>query len=222
LLLNCRDQRCAGGRRGVGGFAAFRSEYHGDIEVSLEAGPVEYGNSQRSRDIAREIRGGVYTSPAHIADALRAVNSDPVFRSDFTLASLEGKRIARYTLAKISNHLARQSSAAGGEQIVNPDAKQVNLEHVFPESLPSSWRTDFSPSVDPADYVYRIGNLTLLRLKINHDQADKSFMDKRAIGLDTSGLKINGFFQGVSKWGDKEIEQRQDGLAKAALEVWKL
>ena len=35
-------------------------------------------------------------------------------------------------------------------------------------------------------------------------------------------LNINEYFTGVSKWDDREIEQRQDGLAKAALEVWKL
>ena len=104
-----------------------------------------------------------------MADALRAVNSDPTFRSDFTLAALDGKRIARYTLASISNHLARQSSATGAEQIANPDAKEVNLEHVFPESNPASWRSAFSSGANPADYIYRIGNLTLLRTKVNRD-----------------------------------------------------
>lgn len=116
----------------------------------------------------------------------------------------KGRRIARYTLARISNHLARQASPSGGEQITNPDAKQVNLEHVLPQDIPPDWCAAFSSGVNPADYVYRIGNLTLLRVK------------------DASQLKINEFFGGVSKWGDQEIEKRQDVLAKAALEVWKL
>jgi len=181
------------------------------------------GNLERvSANIAYEIRAHVYTSPKHIADALRGINSDPTFRSDFTLASMEGRRIARYTLAKITNHLSRQSSPTGGELIANPDAREVNLEHVFPESNPASWHGAFSNTVNPADYIYRIGNLTLLRARINRDQADKSFGDKRRIGLDGSKLKINDFFRAVAKWGDREIEQRQDGLAKAALEVWKL
>jgi hypothetical protein len=157
-----------------------------------------------------------------VADALRAVNSDPTFRSDFTLAALEGKRIARYTLPSISNHLAGQSSAVGAEQIANPDAKEVNLEHVSPESNPASWRSAFSTGANPADYMYRIGNLTLLRAKVNRDAADKSFKDKEKIALDGSSLKINEFFRPLSTWGDQEIEQRQDGLAKAALEVSKL
>jgi uncharacterized protein with ParB-like and HNH nuclease domain len=181
------------------------------------------GNLERvSANIAYEIRAKTYRTPQHIADALRGVNSDPTFRSDFTLASMEGKKISRYTLAKISNHLARQSGQSGGEQIANPDAKQVNLEHVFPESNPASWRSDFSKGINCADYIYRIGNMTLLGVKPNRDAADKSFGDKKRIALNGSNLKINEFFKGTSRWGDREIDQRQEGLAKAALEVWKL
>lgn len=181
------------------------------------------GNLEKlSATIAYEIRAKTYTSPKHIADALRAVNTDPTFRSDFTLATMEGKRIARYTLARISNYLAKQGGPSGGEQIANPDAKQVNLEHVFPQAMPSVWLAPFSKGIDSSDYVYRVGNLTLLAVKPNRDAADKSFAEKKKIALDASKLKINEFFKGVSKWGDHEIEQRQEGLAKAALEVWKL
>lgn len=181
------------------------------------------GNLERvSANIAFEIRAKTYTSSKHIADALRSISSDPVFRSDFTLASMGSRRIARYTLAKITNHLAKQSSPTGGEQVANPDARQVNLEHVFPESNPSAWRPDFSLGVDPADYIYRIGNLTLLLVKPNKLAADKSFGDKKKIALNASGLKVNEFFRPLSKWGDREIDRRQAGLAKAALEIWKL
>jgi hypothetical protein len=181
------------------------------------------GNLERvSANIAYEIRAKTYTSPKDIADALRSINSDPAFRSDFKLASITSRRIARYTLAKVTNHLARQSSPTGAEQVANPDARQVNLEHVFPESNPSAWREDFSPGVNPADYIYRIGNLTLLLVKPNKVAADKSFGDKKKIAFNGSGLKINDFFRPLSKWSDREIDQRQDGLSKAALEIWKL
>ena len=103
------------------------------------------GNLERiSANIAYEIRAKTYTSPKRIADALRGVNSDPTFRSDFTLASIEDKkRIARYTLTKISNYLAKQSSPVGGEQIAHPDAREVNLEHVLPQDIPTGWRAAF-------------------------------------------------------------------------------
>jgi uncharacterized protein with ParB-like and HNH nuclease domain len=175
-----------------------------------------------SANIAYEIRANTYTSPAHVADALRGVNSDPTFRSDFALASTESKRIARYILAKISNYLAKQSSQTGAEHIVNPDSKQITLEHVLPQAVPASWAAHFSSGVNPDDFVYRIGNLTLLIAKVNRDAADKSFADKKAVALDASTLKVNQYFHGVTKWDDQEIEKRQDALAKTALEVWKL
>jgi hypothetical protein len=168
------------------------------------------GNLERvSAGIAYEIRDNAYKSSKDIADALRGVNSDPTFRSNFELATLEGKRIARYTLAKINNHLARQASSSGGETVVSPDPKQANLEHVFPESNPASWRNAFSAGVKPTDYIYRIGNLTILKTKVNREQADKSFKEKKSIGLDGSSLKINEIFRTLSTWGDREIEQRQ-------------
>jgi len=181
------------------------------------------GSMERlSAEIAYAIRGKTYASASHVADALRAANPDPTFRSDFSLAVFPKprKRISRYALAKITNHLKRQ--AGGAEEIVDSNAKNVNLEHVLPQSVPGLWRSGFSSDADPKDYVYRIGNLTLLNAKINHEAADKSFTDKKRLALDKSQLKINEFFKSISSWGDREIEQRQDSLAKTALEVWKL
>jgi uncharacterized protein with ParB-like and HNH nuclease domain len=181
------------------------------------------GNLEKlSATIAYEIRARVYTSPKHIADALRAVNTDPTFRSDFTLKAMDGKRIARYTLARINNHLTKQASPSGGEQITNPNAKELTLEHVLPQDTPTSWTGAFTKGVDRSSYVYRVGNLTLLRTRPNRDAADKSFASKKKLALDASTLKINEYFRGTTKWTDREIEQRQEGLAKAALEVWKL
>lgn len=93
---------------------------------------------------------------------------------------------------------------------------------MLPQDIPAAWRSGFSSDADPENYVYRIGNLTLLNARINRDGADKSFADKKSLALDVSQLKINEFFKGISSWTDREIEQRQDALAKTALEVWKL
>jgi hypothetical protein len=181
------------------------------------------GNLERvAANIAYEIRAKNFKSPQHIADALRSLNSDPAFRGDFTLKSIEGVKMSRYILVKISNYWTKESSSSGGEEIANPDAKQVNLEHVYPKSNPASWASGFSKGANRSDYIYRLGNLTLLRVKPNRDAADKSFADKKKIALDDSKLKINEFFRPLSTWGDKEIEQRQDALAKMAIQVWKL
>lgn len=182
------------------------------------------GNLERvSAGIAYEIRAGTYSSPQDVADALRAVSPDASFRADFTLAKMKtSAKLARYTLAKLTNYMSQQSKRTGTEQTVNPDSKQVNLEHVLPVNLPQHWRSDFSKGIDLTEYVYRLGNLTLLKSRINRDAADASFAEKQRFALGDSTLLINSFFKNLKRWGEKEIEQRQAELAKTALEVWKL
>lgn len=178
------------------------------------------GNLEReSGKIALGIRDGNITTSDDIADAFLAINPDKNFRSDFTLASVPRSRarIARYILAKIENHISPNK-----EKTVNPDDKTVTLEHILPQNFGKTWSSYFSKGYEPADYVDRIGNLTLLTQKINSDAADKSFLDKQQVAFKTSDLVLNSELMKISKWGEVEIESRQDHLAKIALEIWKL
>lgn len=183
------------------------------------------GNLERvSNSIAIGIRTGTYDNPKTVADAFRAVNPDASFRSDFGLAAVPKSRskLARYILAKLTNYLSKQSGKAGGEKIVNPDSKEVTLEHILPQKPETPWLKDFPKDEDPSDYIYRIGNLTLLAAKINHDAANKSFKEKKGLALDNSTLPINQYFKNLKTWNHEEINKRQEQLAKYALEVWKL
>lgn len=183
------------------------------------------GNLERvSNGIAAGVRTGKYSSPKDIADEFRAINPDVNFRADFELAVLPKtrSRLARYTLAKLNNYLSRQSRKSGNEQITNPDAKQVNLEHVLPQNPTPIWRATFPKDVFPEDFIYRIGNLTLLTTRVNRDAADKSFTEKQRIALNQSNLAINSQFRVLTQWSNIDIENRQALLAKSALEVWKL
>jgi hypothetical protein len=92
----------------------------------------------------------------------------------------------------------------------------------LPQDLRNPWPSYFPNDIDPANYVYRLGNLTLLTSKINRDAADVSFPEKKRLALDISNLPINLIFRSTTNWGSQEIDQRQDYLAKVALEVWKL
>lgn len=177
---------------------------------------------RETNQIAYGIRSGNLSNSQDIADAFRAINSDQVFRNDFSLAVFPKSRakIARYTLDKLNNYMSQQSGRQGAEQIVNPNPKRVNLEHVLPQSIPLEWRSYFSNGTNPADYVYRIGNLSLLTKKANTDVADSSFLDKRKEALDKSTLPLNQMFQELNKWGEREIEQRQATLAKIAVQIW--
>ncbi len=183
------------------------------------------GNLERvSNGIAASIRIGKYTEPKEVANEFRAINPDANFKNDFELAHMSKirARLARYTLAHVTNFMSKQTDRAGSEQITNPDAKQLTLEHVLPQNLTSTWRAAFSKDVNPEDYIYRIGNLTLLTTKVNRDAANVSFAEKKRTALNNSNLAINHEFSSFNQWGSQEIEQRQTQLAKVALQVWKL
>lgn len=183
------------------------------------------GNLERaSNRIAVGIREGDYSTPDDVAEAFRAVNPDANFRSDFELALFTKTRakLARYTLQRLTNFMARVRTRTGAEQIANPDAKQVSLEHVLPQNPNSRWLLAFSKGIDPKDFIYRIGNLTLLTAKVNQDEINKSFDEKQRLALNDSTLAINQKFRVLRQWGEKEIEGRQAELAKTALQVWKL
>jgi hypothetical protein len=171
-------------------------------------------------EIAFGIRSGTHSSAGHVADALRAINSDSKFRTAFELAVIAKTKakLARYVLSKLND-------AMGGpelEHIANQDPKIVNLEHVLPQKPTANWKADFSLQVAAEDYVYRIGNLTLLTAKVNNSVANKSFPVKQGLAFKKSKLKINDSLKRVKKWGDKEIETRQKQMAKTALQVWNL
>lgn len=169
--------------------------------------------------IAYNIRTGTHASPRDVADALRGVNPDAKFRDDFQASIITKSRaakLARYILAKINNCIG------GGEAIPNPDVKEVNLEHILPQKPGPAWISSFSPGVDFSDYIWRIGNLTLLKTKYNLDAANASFQDKQRLAFSRSTLPLNDYLKQVTKWSDVEIENRQDEMAKIALQVWKL
>ena len=176
-------------------------------------------------NIAYEIRRGNYTSPEDIADELRSVNPDRQFRVDFQITAFSKRKskLARYTLARLENYLRRQNNGHKLEKI-DPNDRRISLEHILPqnEEMHANWRDDFGVNLDPADYIYRIGNLTLLTKKLNRESADRSFEEKKSAALNKSDLLIDEYVRDANKWGNREIEQRQKQLAKYAVQVWKL
>ena len=67
-----------------------------------------------------------------------------------------------------------------------------------------------------------MGNLTLTGY--NQEYSNRSFSDKLnlpGVGLRCSPLHLNKSIASHEKWGEEEIGQRADELAKEACEIWK-
>ena len=173
--------------------------------------------------LAYEIRVGKYTSSQDITDYLLAVNSDIAFRTAFTSTTITKRqnKLGRYILAKIENTERQQK----GESLstIDFEDKRVSLEHILPqnEKVHVDWEAYFSPNVDSINYIYRLGNLTLMDKKSNRLEGDGNFQQKQN-SLKNSDMQIDSYIESATKWGDREIEQRQEHLAKFAVQAWKL
>jgi hypothetical protein len=133
-------------------------------------------------------------------------------------------KLVRYILAKIENYLSRQKQRGGAAKRIDPDMRSITLEHILPQSQTNytNWKHDFRSGADPAEYIYRLGNMTLLMASENKDAGNHSFVDKKKLIFDQSAHHIDEYIQNARKWGDQEIEERQQMLAKYAVDIWKL
>ncbi len=97
------------------------------------------------------------------------------------------------------------------------------LEHIFPKSQQhqSSW--EHFNEHKPTDWIYRIGNLTLLGETDNKpdNQTNRDFLKKKKI-FTNSSIKLTRDIAEYDQWSPSEIEERQHKLTKTAIKVWSI
>ncbi|MCP6760982.1 MAG: DUF262 domain-containing HNH endonuclease family protein [Fischerella sp. CENA71] len=125
-------------------------------------------------------------------------------------------KLARYILSEINSHYMGHK-----ELIANPNGTELNLEHILPQKPSGKWLVEFS-NTDPNQYIYRLGNLTLLDSSVNRKVGNTSFEEKSAKAFSNSQLDITKEILKCRLWGPKEIEERQNKMAKAACKIWSL
>ena len=64
--------------------------------------------------------------------------------------------------------------------------------------------------------------MTLTTTKVNREAADKSFDEKKKRLFAHPDLSIDQYIIAACTWSDKQINQRQEQLAKRAVQVWNL
>ncbi|MDA3057286.1 DUF262 domain-containing HNH endonuclease family protein [Campylobacter sp. VBCF_05 NA6] len=95
------------------------------------------------------------------------------------------------------------------------------LEHIMPQSWQENW-SDNANSKDEADkLIYQIGNMALLKGKLNAKVQNSSWKDKR-LEYDKyiGNLSINKELLDKEIWDKNKIEQRSENLIKEFFEIW--
>ncbi len=138
--------------------------------------------------------------------------ADKKFKDEFILAS------PKSSVSKmILDRLIRQA----GESI-NWKSKDIHLEHIMPQRPKDSWLELKNKDAELYELsLNRIGNLTLIKDKINQRAQNRDFELKKNIYKDTR-LKINANLMNYDKWDFDSIDKRQEELFLQAKEIWKI
>lgn len=141
--------------------------------------------------------------------------SDFNFKNDFATKAINTSKsyhLAKYILNKL------EKSYGGHEFSLNDST--ITIEHVLPERPDDEWINNFG-SEEYQNFIYRIGNLTLLTKKQNNLVARKSFQDKNLAYKECEFNITNSTFE-YDVWNAKTLNERQNRLAQRATSIWKI
>lgn len=140
------------------------------------------------------------------------IPADDRFEAAVRTAVVPTASLARYYLRKL------QIIADGKDepQYTPNDGKPVTLEHILPQRPGSDWKL---PQDKMQELYNRLGNQALLAGSVNSTIGNVGFDAKRK-ALADSPFSLTSMVAGNKDWGEKEIVDRQDELAKIALKAW--
>jgi len=168
--------------------------------------------------ISKNIREGKIKSAVSIITKLKKKYiKDGSFKELFKTKQIKNNKTAIYILTKIEQFLARQKEKF---------AADITLEHILPVNPDEECKKYMIKNRswdDKDEWIYRIGNMTLLLDKSNKKAQNKSPKIKsKDIYSKGTKLEISKDLKSITDWTSKEIEKRQERFAKSAVKIWKL
>ena len=140
--------------------------------------------------------------------------SDDNFTSNFrylVINTRRNKKLAKYILVNFENYLSNTGYSY--------DDGEITIEHILPENPSTEWFDNFS-SDEVENYIYRVGNLTLLESSKNREAQNKPFYEKKKI-YKTSKFKLTNMIN-YDDWSKETIVKRQIFLADLAKKIWRI
>jgi len=185
---------------------------------NLITGSIPGGTLEREfSNQAKKINSGEIKNTKELLDsAKRLIPTDSQFQEAFSIATVAKNTLAQYYLTEIEKKYSESE-----EKSVVKNFDNVNLEHILPQTIvrESDW-----PAFDEESqksYYKRIGNLTLLKTKLNSSLKSSSFTTKKQ-EYKKSEIKITKNLYNIRDWTPNTIKDRQADFAKKALEIWNL
>jgi hypothetical protein len=165
---------------------------------------------------AKDVYAGNLTNTRDVFKNLKSVYvSDEEFETAFSLKSIvtkgKGTRLVRYILFSLENQISNKK--------YDFSDSSITIEHILPENPSQDWETYFNIE-DQIQYMFRLGNYTLLEESKNKDCFNSLYPKKKEI-YKSSNYKITAQDSVYDEWSPEKILERQKKLAKYAKTVWK-
>ena len=168
--------------------------------------------------IAKSIRNGELKSVKEVANHAKSfIPNDALFKERFAVAHVSKAYLARYYLRQLELEAKGKSQR---ELAPITDPSELNLEHIMPERPAENTWLQFSEE-DRNAYTKRLGNMLLLKEKMNSKLRNSPFDAKRDIYKE-SELLLTKAVAKCDEWNKKAIEERQRDLAELAVKAWSI
>lgn len=164
---------------------------------------------------AIQIARGEITTPQQLAQEIKELYSnDTDFKNDFSTKSLNTRRhkkLIQYILFELENQMSNN--------MYDFEENNATIEHILPENPSEEWEKHFSKNT-MENYVFRIGNYTLLEAGKNRNIGNTSYIEKVKT-FETSGFEMTKKIN-FPEWNANNLDKRQLELAKIATSIWRV
>ena len=167
--------------------------------------------------VSQKVFNGITTTAQVIFNDIRELYiSDADFRNDFSTIQLysygRSKKLVRYILFELENNFMQ-----GGDRDYELDP--ATIEHILPENAGVDWDQDF-PRIIQSNYVYRLGNYTLLEDHLNRNCEILPFNQKKPF-YQRSQYEMTKAIN-YTDWNPGILDARQNDLARRATSIWRI
>jgi hypothetical protein len=143
--------------------------------------------------------------------------SDDKFRGDFSEKEMRttqarNKRVVRYILFEIEKHISNNA--------YDFESDSYNLEHIMPESIQEGW--DNIEDRDHDQFVYRLGNMTILNKRVNRNLGNSDFETKKEKFLESEFYLTQRVANENREWSIERIAEHQKWMARQATAIWRI
>jgi len=168
--------------------------------------------------LGKAIRSGELKNVKAIASRAESfIPNDAILRDSFATARVAKSYLSRYYLRILELQATGKSQP---ELVPNTDPGELNLEHILPERPAENAWPHFSEEERKA-YTKRLGNMLLLKQRMNVKLRSSAFSSKRDIYA-KSNLLLTRNVAKSNEWTKEAIEERQNFLAELAVQAWKI